>query len=91
METVHTVRVLGRDLKIRSTASAEVVREVETYLNAKVEEVDRALKGGDTLSVAILTLLNIAESYLSLRRSLTESQDQDQRMSELIKRLDNIG
>lgn len=91
METVHTVRVLGRDLKIRSTASAEVVREVETYLNAKVEEVDRALKGGDTLSVAILTLLNIAEAYLSLCRSLTESQDQDQRLVELIKRLDNIG
>lgn len=91
METVHTVKVLGRELKIRSAASAEVVREVEKFLNDKVADVERALKGGDTMSVAILTLLNIAESYLSLRRSLTESQGQDQRLVELIQRLEAIG
>ncbi|MBI1920787.1 MAG: cell division protein ZapA [Geobacter sp.] len=91
METVHSVKVLGRELKIRSAASDEVVREVENFLNDKVADVERALKGGDTMSVAILTLLNIAESYLSLRRSLTESQGQDQRLAELIQRLDAIG
>lgn len=91
MEAVHTVRMLGRELKIRSAASPEVVREVEAFLAAKVAEVDQVLKGGDTLSVAILTLLNIAESYLSLRRSLAETGEQETRLKELLQRLDSIG
>jgi len=64
----HRVRVLGRELQVRSTASAESVREVETFVNEKLKEVAASINASDTQIIAILTLMNIAESYLTLAR-----------------------
>lgn len=68
MKTTHRIRVLGREIQVKSTASAESVREVEDYLNERAAEVAQSLPDADQPLVALLTLLNITESYLALRR-----------------------
>jgi cell division protein ZapA len=58
--------VLGRELQVRSQASADSVREVEAFVNKKLAEVAASVITSDSQIIAILTLMNIAESYLAL-------------------------
>ena len=39
MNSSHRVRVLGRELQVKSVATAESVREVEAFVNEKLDEV----------------------------------------------------
>ncbi len=68
MKSSHRIRVMGRELQVRSAASPEAVQAVEAFVNDKLTEVSGALASADSQLVAILALLNVAESYLSLRR-----------------------
>lgn len=84
MNSSHRVRVLGRELQVRSQASAESVREVETFVNEKLAEVAASVKTTDSQIISILTLMNIAESYLALAR---ENDAYRKQVSERISRL----
>ena len=66
MSSSHRVRVLGRELQVRSTATAETVREVEAFVNERLKEAAALLNTSDPQIIAILALMNIAESYLAL-------------------------
>ena len=82
--------MLGRELQVRSTASAESVREVEAFVNEKLAEVAAAVKTTDSQIVAILTLMNIAESYLALARENALSRQQGrERISRLLHQLES--
>lgn len=63
---MHRIRVLGRELQVRSAALPEKVQEIETFVNGKLSEVAASVKGGDPQVVTILTLMTLAEAYLSL-------------------------
>ena len=67
MKTAHTVRVLGREISVRSSAPAERVHAVETFVNGRLQEIGSALKSGDAQLVLNLALLNTAEEMLELR------------------------
>ena len=67
MKTAHTVRVLGREISVRSSAPAERVHAVETFVNGRLQEIGSALKSGDAQLVLTLALLNTAEEMLELR------------------------
>ena len=67
MKTAHTVRVLGRDISVRSSAPAEKVHAVESFVNSQLQEIGSALKSGDAQLVLTLALLNTAEEMLDLR------------------------
>jgi cell division protein ZapA len=67
LKTAHTVRVLGRDISVRSSAPAEKVHAVESFVNGKLQEIGSALKSGDAQLVLTLALLNTAEEMLDLR------------------------
>lgn len=84
MNSSHRVRVLGRELQVRSMAPADSVREVEAFVNEKLAEVAASVKTNDPQIVAILTLMNIAESYLALAR---ENDAYRQQGSERISRI----
>ena len=84
MNSSHRVRVLGRELQVRSMAPADSVREVETFVNGKLAEVAASVKTADPQIVAILTLMNIAESYLALAK---ENDAYRQQGSERISRI----
>ncbi len=81
----HRVKVLGRELQVRSTATAESVREVETFINEKLKEVASSVNTSDTQIVAILALMNIAESYLALLKGNDElTKEGNERISRLL-------
>lgn len=69
MRPAHRIRVLGREIQVRSNSSAEAVQEVEAYVNRKLAEVAVSIPNADQQLVTILTLLNISESYLALGRT----------------------
>jgi len=76
--------VLGRELQVKSIAPADSVREVEAFVNEKLAEVAASVKTTDPQIVAILALMNIAESYLALAR---ENDAYRQQGSERISRI----
>jgi len=69
VKTSHRIRVLGREISVRSNASAESVQEVESFVNRKLAEVAVSIPSADQQLVTLLSLLNITESYLALRRA----------------------
>jgi cell division protein ZapA len=70
-------------------ASAESVREVEAFVNEKLAEVATSVKTTDSQIIAILTLMNIAESYLALARENDEYRKQgSERISRLLYKLE---
>ena len=86
---MHRIRVLGRELQVRSTALPEAVQEIEAFVNAKVTEVAASVTGGDSQVVAILTLMTIAEAYLALAKEQEHLQKQGaERVGRLIEKLD---
>jgi cell division protein ZapA len=90
MKTLHVVRVLGREISVRSSSAAEQVQAVETFVNDRLQEIGSALKSSDAQLVLTLALLNTAEEMLSLR-NLKESQRLvDDRLRGVIERLETV-
>ncbi len=91
MNTLHRVKVLGRELQVRSTAPAEAVREVESFVNEKLAEVAASVKTNDLQIIAILALMNIAEAHLALVRDNESFRQQGREMiARLLQQLDGI-
>jgi len=61
LNSLHRIKVLGRELQVRSTASPEQVRQIESYVNATIAEIEASTRIKDQQVVTILALLNIAE------------------------------
>jgi len=85
----HRIRVLGRELQVKSTTPPERVREIETLVNDKVAEVAGSIMGGDMQVVAILAMMNMAEAYLTLA-SKQEEADQlgKEKVCRLLRQID---
>ena len=90
MSSSYRIKVLGRELLVKSKAPAETVREIEAFVNGKVAEVTSSVKGGDPQVVAILALMNIAEAYLGLVKEQDELSVQREKVSTLLQRLDSV-
>ena len=89
MVATHSIRVLGRDLQVKSVATPEHVAQVETLVNQKLAEAESAVPGCDTQMVVILALMNLAESCLSAQKDLAEERRVcGERIGGLIERLD---
>ena len=89
MISTHSIRVLGRELQVKSTSSPEQVARVEALVNEKLAEAGAAISGGDSQIVAILALMNIAEAYLALKSECEEEQRSSrERINGLLGRLD---
>lgn len=85
----HLVTVLGREIPVRTSAPEEEVRRIESFVNTKIAEIEPLVRGGDPHAVAILALLNLAESYLLLEGKVSDSGI-NQRLNRLLDRLDQI-
>jgi cell division protein ZapA len=72
--STHSIRVLGRELQVKSTSSPEQVAQVEALVNEKLAEAGAAVSGGDSQIVAILAMMNIAEAYLALKKECNEER-----------------
>lgn len=88
MKTSHIVRVLGREISVRSSAPAERVQAVETFVNNRLQEIGSALKSGDAQLVLSLALLNTAEETLNLRDQQESEQAVENKLRGIITRLE---
>ncbi len=67
MKKRFEVRILGQELSVISDSGDEHVADVIRYVNDKVEEAGKAAGTKNSLNIAILAALNIADEYLRLR------------------------
>lgn len=66
--------MFGREVQVRSSASAEDVRKIESLVNDAIAQVQTSMKTNDSQILAILALLNIAESFLLQSRDCTQRE-----------------
>ena len=88
MKTAHSVRVLGREISVRSSATAEKVQAVEAFVNNRLQEIGSALKSGDAQLVLTLALLNTTEELLELRTARESDQSLDNRLLGILAKLE---
>ena len=88
MKTTHLVTVLGRELSVRSSAPAEKVQAVESFVNARLRDIGGALKSGDAQLVLMLALLNTSEELLELRDSVERDAHIDVTLRRLLEKLE---
>lgn len=66
---VVTVEILGQRYPIRSTLDTSYVTDLAAYVDQKMQVAAERIAGGDSLRVAVLAALNIADEYFRLRQS----------------------
>jgi cell division protein ZapA len=87
---LHRIKILGRELQVRSSALPEKVQDIESFVNGKLADVAASIKGSDPQLVAILALMNIAEEYLSLVRGQEGArQHETERVKSLLQKVDD--
>jgi len=91
VNSLHRVKVFGRDVQVRSTASEEEVREIESYVNEMIAHLQSSMKTSDLQILSIMALLNIAESFFLKSReySRLEGYVRD-RVSRLTQHIDDV-
>ncbi|SDL37177.1 cell division protein ZapA [Geoalkalibacter ferrihydriticus] len=87
LKRTHQVTVLGQQYSLRTEATPEQVQEVVDFIHRSLAEVSGRQKAVDTLDVAVLTLLNVAGSYLHLKQSAAVGE---RRLDVLLEKLDRF-
>ncbi len=88
MKTTHLVRILGREIPVRSSASEEKVREIEAFVNKRVEEVRSRLAAADPEIVVSLAMLNLAEQYLEQQETQAKAATLGKKVGGMLDKLD---
>jgi len=82
------IRILGQELSVLSDSGEEHVAAVVKYVSDKVEEIEKSSNKYNTLSVAILTALNIADQLISLKKveeyNYSQLENRSERLISLI-------
>ncbi len=66
---VVTVEILGQQYPIRSKLDSTYVAELASYVDQKMQTASDRTAGGDSVRVAVLAALNIADEYFRHRKS----------------------
>ncbi len=67
-QQVTTVTILNQTFHIRSTDDPEYVQQLARYVDAKMTELSRSAATVDTLRIAVLAALNIADDYSKAKK-----------------------
>ncbi|ACD97201.1 cell division protein ZapA [Trichlorobacter lovleyi] len=87
----HLVTVLGREIPVRSAAPEEKVREVEAFVNERIEAIRSRLTTADPQLLVTLALLNLSESYLELQhRQDGSGSTLEARLTSMLDQLDHV-
>ena len=86
-EQVTTVTIFNQTFRVRSGDNPEYVHELARYVDEKMSELAEQTLTVDTLKIAILAALNIADDYISTREELEQFE---RRVSESTNRLTEL-
>ncbi len=62
------VEIFGQTYRLRADEDPEYVTTLASYVDGRMREVARQTTAVDTLKVAVLTALNIADDHLRLKK-----------------------
>jgi len=84
------VTIFGHSYHLRGQEDPEYLGELASHVDGRMREIAEATGTADTLKVAILTCLNVADDYLRSRRGASTSVDADvdRRLARMITLLD---
>jgi cell division protein ZapA len=86
---VVPVDILGQRYPIRSSLDARYVTELATYVDEKMRAAAEAAPNGDTMRLAVLAALNIADEYFRCRETERARQlELSERTAEVERLLD---
>lgn len=87
MSELHQIKLLGREYALRSEQSQQQIQRVVALVEKKLAET-AGRRTVDTRDLTVLTLLNLAGEYLSLKdRSAEQEDDLNRRLTALVERL----
>ncbi len=72
---IVTVEIMGRRYKIKSALDIEYITELAGYVDEKIQSATELSTGGDTVRIAVLAALNIADEYFRARDTGTHLGD----------------
>ncbi|HJN45481.1 MAG: cell division protein ZapA [Acidobacteria bacterium] len=64
---VVTVEIMGQRYPIRSALDIEYITHLANYVDEKIQTATEHSTGGDTVRIAVLAALNIADEYFRAR------------------------
>jgi len=82
---VH-VQIFGQTYSVKAGAEAGYVEELAAHVDAQMQEVSRSAGAVDSLRVAVLAALNIADECFRLRAEIKESDDKYRARAEVLAR-----
>lgn len=62
------VTILGQTYNIKGDTSPEYIMQLADYVNQKIEEIGNNVPAGNSLQLAILASLNIADEYFQVKK-----------------------
>ena len=65
---VVNIEILGQPYKVRSNLDTNYVAELAAYVDQKMQTASEQTAGADSLRIAVLAALNIADDYLKLKQ-----------------------
>ena len=65
---VVNIEILGQPYKVRSNLDTNYVDELAAYVDQKMQTASEQTAGADSLRIAVLAALNIADDYLKLKQ-----------------------
>ena len=85
-----SVTIFGQTYHLRAAEDEAYLTDLATIVDRQMREVVEATQTADTLKVAILAALNIADDYLQARRGKEIPLDRqtDRRLAGMVTRLD---
>ena len=64
---IVTVEIMGQRYPIRSALDVEYITNLANYVDEKIQSATEHSTGGDTVRIAVLAALNIADEYFRAR------------------------
>jgi cell division protein ZapA len=86
----YRIRILEQDFSVSSDSGDEHVSRVVDYVTGKVEDIRVKTGTTNTLKIAVLAALNIADDYFKLKGSKEDIYGElENKSEELIKLIDD--
>lgn len=84
------VTIFGQTYHLRGDENGEYLEQLAGLVDRKMRDVAEATETADTLKVAILASLNLADEYLQARRGEPAREDEriDERLARMVTMLD---
>ena len=87
-EQTILVQIFGREYKLRSRDSEQYVLKLARMIDDRMKAVEHSTKTVDSVRVAVLSALNLADDYCKLREEYSqrvlELEEEQSRLLELV-------